>query len=148
MKTVTCSKERGIDGGKKVKGRKRHVVVDTMGNLISIIVHAANIHDTKGGCAVLKQAADKYSTIEGFSADAGYKKTALEFVKQVLGLKLEISEKIQDTFAIMPKRWVVERTFAWLGNYRRLSKDYEVTVQAAENMVRIAMLRLTLKKCV
>ena len=119
-----------------------------MGNLISIIVHAANIHDTKGGCAVLKQAADKYSTIEGFSADAGYKKTALEFVKQVLGLKLEISEKIQDTFAIMPKRWVVERTFAWLGNYRRLSKDYEVTVQAAENMVRIAMLRLTLKKCV
>jgi len=92
--------------------------VDTLGNLIAIVVHAANIHDTKGGREVLQQASEKYSTIEIFSGDEGYRKTALEFVEKVLGLKLHI-------FAILPKRWIVERTCAWLGNYRRPSKDYE-----------------------
>jgi putative transposase len=148
VKTVIDSEDIGFDGGKKVKGRKRHIVVDTLGNLIAIIVHAANIHDTKGGCEVLKQASEKHSTIEAFSGDAGYRKTALEFVENVLGLKLHISQKIKDVFAILPKRWIVERTFAWLGNYRRLSKDYEKLLISEENMVRIAMLRITARKCV
>lgn len=112
------------------------------------MVHAANIHDTKGGCAVLQQASEKHPKIKAFSADAGYRKTALEFVENVLGLQLHISEKIKDVFAILPKRWIVERTFAWLGNYRRLSKDYEKLVLSAENMVRVAMIRITIKKCV
>ena len=60
---------------------------------------------------------------------------------------MDISEKIKDTFAVLPMRWVVERTFAWLGHYRRLSKDYEILTRSAENMVRIAMLRLTVAKC-
>ena len=85
----------GFDGGKKVKGRKRHIVVDTLGNLIAIVIHAANIHDTKGGCEVLKQASEKCPTIEVFSGDSGYRKTALEFVENVLGLKLYISPYFQ-----------------------------------------------------
>ena len=69
-------------------------------------------------------------------------------MEQELGLKLHISKKIKDTFAVLPIRWIVERTFAWLGNYRRLSKDYEILTCSAENMVRIAMLRITVRKCI
>ncbi len=148
VKTVSASEQRGMDGGKKIKGRKRHIVVDTLGNLIHVIVHAANTHDTKARGEVLKAAAQKYQSLEAFSGDAGYRGTCVDFVEQVLGLKLHISEKITDRFAVLPMRWVVERTFAWLGNYRRLSKDYETLAMTAENMVRIAMLRITIAKCV
>lgn len=147
MKTASYNEDRGIDGGKKVKGRKRHIIVDTLGNLISIVVHAANIHDTKGGCRVTQQAARKHESIQGFSGDQGYRGTTVEFVENKLNLKMDISEKIKDGFAVLPMRWVVERTFAWLGHYRRLSKDYEILTRSAENMVRIAMLRLTVAKC-
>lgn len=128
---------------KKIKGRKRHIVVDIEGNLLSIIVHAANIHDTKGGCEVLARAKDKYPSIMGFSADQGYCKTALEYCEKVLKVPLNISKKIKEQFSILPKRWVVERTFAWLGNYRRLNKDLERIPATAENVVRIAMMKCT-----
>lgn len=121
-------------------------MVDTLGNLIQVIVHAANLHDTKSGVDVLKAAAEKYPTIAAFSGDAGYRGTAVEFVESVLKLKLHISQRIKDAFAILPKRWIVERTFAWLGSYRRLSKDYEILTRSAENMVRIAMIQITLSK--
>jgi putative transposase len=123
-------------------------VVDTLGNLIQVIVHAANVHDTKSATGVLQAAADKYPSLVAFSGDAGYRGTAVDFVESVLGLKLHISQRIQDTFAILPKRWIVERTFAWLGNFRRLSKDYEILTNSAENMLRIAMIQITLPKCV
>ncbi len=148
MKTVLPSTQRGFDGGKKTKGRKRHIVVDTLGNLIQVIVHAANIHDTKGGGDVLRAAVAKHPTLRAFSGDEGYRGTAVRFVEDTLGLKLHISKKIKDAFAILPMRWVVERTFAWLGHYRRLSKDYEILTLTAENMVRIAMLRIMLARCV
>ncbi len=131
-----------------MKGRKRHIVVDTLGNLIQVVVHAANIHDTIGGCNVRKGSAHKHASIKAFSGDAGYRGTAVDFVEQELNLKLHISKKIKDTFAVLPIRWIVERTFAWLGNFRRLSKDYEILTSSAENMVRIAMLRMTIRKCV
>ena len=148
VKTCAASDERGYDGGKKTKGRKRHIVVDTLGNLVQVIVHAANLHDTKAGCDVLKAAAEKHATIQAFSGDAGYRGSAVNFVETVLQLKLHISEKIKDAFAVLPVRWIVERTFAWLGNFRRLSKDYEILTASAENMVRIAMIQITLAKCV
>jgi transposase len=147
VKTAT-SEGRGYDGNKKTKGRKRHIVVDTLSNLVEVLVHAANEHDSKAGCDVLKRAAAKHASLEAFSGDAGYRGTAVDFVESALGLKLHISQKIKDAFAVLPKRWIVERTFAWLGNYRRLSKDFEILTQSAENMVRIAMIRITLAKCV
>jgi putative transposase len=146
IKTIYASDERGIDGGKKVKGRKRHIVVDTLGNLISVIVHAANVHDTVSGCNVLQAAAKKHTSLKAFSGDEGYRGTAVEFVENTLALKLHLSKKIKDAFAVLPIRWIVERTFAWLGNYRRLSKDYEKLTLTAENMVRIAMLRIMLTR--
>lgn len=148
VKTQYDSDERGIDGGKKVKGRKRHIVVDMLGNLLHVQVHAANLHDTIGGCEVLRRAAEKHPSLKAFSGDAGYRGTAVRFVEEQLGLILHISEKIEDGFAVLPKRWVVERTFAWLGAFRRLSKDVEILTATAENMIRIAMLKITLAKCI
>lgn len=145
-KTVAASEEIGIDGGKKVKGRKRHIVVDILGNLLHVAVHAANVHDTKAAPGVLERAAEKHPCIKAFSADAGYRGTAVDFVEQQLGLACHISTRIEDGFAVLPKRWIVERTFAWLGNFRRLSKDVEILTGTAENMVRIAMLKITLAK--
>lgn len=148
VKTQYASEARGIDGGKKVKGRKRHIVVDILGNLLHVSVHAANQNDTIAAGPVLARAAEKYPSIEAFSGDAGYRGTAVTFVDEVLGLVLHISMKIKDEWAILPKRWIVERTFSWLGHYRRLSKDVEILTATAENMIRIAMLKITLAKCV
>jgi len=145
-KTQYASKSVGIDGGKKIKGRKRHICVDTNGLLLNIKVHDANIHDTIGGLDVFAETIAKFPTIKGFSADAGYGGTSKKFVMEALNRIIEISRKIKDTFVVMPKRWVVERTFAWIGNYRRLSKDYEILTKVAENIFRIAMIRITLKK--
>lgn len=146
MKTIYASEERGIDGGKKVKGRKRHIIVDTLGNLLHVALHRANDHDSKAGVKVFERVAEKYRGIKAFSGDAGYRGTSVNYVDGVLKLKLNISTKIKDTFAALPIRWIVERTFAWMGNFRRLSKDVEILTGTAENIVRIAMLRLTLAK--
>lgn len=129
---------------KKTKGRKRHIVVDILGNLLHVKVHAANQHDTKAGCEVLNETSKKYSSIEAYSADAGYCGTAVNYVDHSMGLKLYISKKIKDKFAVLPKRWIVERTFAWIGNFRRLAKDFEILTERAENFVRIAMIKITL----
>jgi putative transposase len=147
-KTVLTLDGCGYDGGKKVKGRKRHIVVDTLGNLLAIVVHAANIHDTKSAHLVLSKAHKKYASIKAFSGDAGYRKSAVEFVERQLGLRMDISEKIKDEFAVLPIRWIVERTFAWIGNYRRLAKDFERLSKTVEAFVTIAMIRVTLRKCV
>jgi putative transposase len=129
---------------KKIKGRKRHIVVDILGNLLYIKVHAANIHDTKAACDVFDEVITKYPSIQAFSGDAGYCGTAVNHVDNEMKLKLHISKRITDTFAILPKRWIVERTFAWLGNFRRLAKDFEILTERAENLIRIAMIKITL----
>ena len=124
--------------GKKIKGRKRHIVTDTSGRLLKVKVHAANIHDTKGGGSVFEEAVKKYPSLKGASADEGYKGTFVDFVTKTLGKVVEISKKISVGWAVLAKRWVVERTFAWLNNFRRLAKDFEKSVSSAENMVIIA----------
>jgi len=133
-------------GEKKVKGRKRHICTDILGNLLEIQVHAANIHDTMKGGEVCEHTVDKYPSIKGFSADAGYRGTTVKFVEEVLGLSMEISQKIKDEFAILKKRWIVERTFSWLEGFRRLSKDFEILTASEENFIRIAMIKITLAK--
>jgi len=88
VKTQCASEERGIDGGKKVKGRKRHIVVDSQGHLLHVRVHAANLSDTKSACDVLEAAVDKHPFIDAFSGNAGYRGTAVEFTSKKLGLTL------------------------------------------------------------
>jgi len=133
-------------GGKKIKGRKRHIVVDTMGNMLSVVVHAANIHDTKSGINSAKKAFKKYPTIEKFCGDEGYRKSFEEAVLSELGLGVDISERIKPIFEVIPKRWVVERTFAWMNNSRRLAKDYEITTESEEAFVMISHLHTLLRR--
>ena len=133
-------------GEKKVKGRKRHIVTDTVGHMLHVSVHAANTHDTVAECNVFQKALGKYPSLKGVCADAGYRKTMEEFVRQILGKSIEISERISEKWAILPKRWVVERTFSWLNGYRRLAKDFEISISSAENYVMIAHSMLLLNR--
>ena len=146
VKTASSTHDKGFDGGKKIKGRKRHIAVDTLVNLLSVMVHAANIHDTKAGIFVAKKAFETYPSLKGFCADAGYRNTFEREVSEQLGLTVEISKKIQDiSWHILPKRWIVERTFAWLGWSGRLAKDFEQTNLSAENFVKLGYISQILK---
>lgn len=138
--------KRGIDGGKKIKGRKRHIVVDTIGNLLSIKVHAANIHDTKSGIEPAKIACKNYPTMEAFCGYAGYRKSFEKAILEQLGLSVHISKRIKPEFEILPNRWVVERTFAWSNNSRRLAKNFEVKTTHAENIFMISHLHTLIKR--
>jgi len=118
-----------------------------MGNILAIIVHAANVHDTKSGREVFLKALWKYPSVIGICADEGYKGTFFIFVTMFLGLICDISEKIVPKgWHVIPKRWRVERTFAWFGNSRRLSKDYEICSVYAENVCIISHLHTLLKR--
>ena len=138
VKTTSKSEQRGFDGGKKVKGRKRHILVDTIGNLLGVVVHAGNIHDTKVGILVVNKVMKIYPSIQAISADAGYRKTFEKDVLDNYDIPVDISTKINGEWKIIPKRWIVERNFAWMNNFRRLTKDFEITVKSAESFVKIA----------
>jgi len=131
---------------KKTKGQKRHIVTDVMGHLLAVTVHAANIHDTVVGVDVLKKALGIHSSIKGVCADAGYRKT-FELAAVRLGLSVDISERIKpDGWEVLPKRWRIERTFAWMNGSRRLSKDYEIRSASAAAMVMISHISTIIKR--
>ena len=110
-----------------------------MGNLLAVVVHAANIHDTKAGILPAELAVGRYPSIEKFCADMGYRGTFVLDVDEFLGRGVDISEKIKPgEWEKLPWRWVVERTFSWLNNSRRLSKDYEITTASAEAVIKIS----------
>lgn len=118
-----------------------------MGNLLAVVVHAANIHDTKSGIEPAKLAFDRYPSIQRFCADAGYRGTFVSNIDEVLGLGVDISIKIKPhEWEKLPWRWVVERTFGWLNHSRRLSKDYEITTDSEEAIIKIAHLHTLLKR--
>jgi putative transposase len=118
-----------------------------MGNLLAVVVHAANIHDTKSGIEPAKLAFERYPSLTRFCADAGYRGTFVLEVDELLGLGVDISEKIKPhEWEKLPWRWGVERTFSWLNNSRRLSKDYEITTASAEAIVKISHLHTLLNR--
>lgn len=121
-------------------------MTDTEGNILAVKVHAANIHDTKSGCKVIVEALKRYATLKCFSVDKGYRGTTFEYVKNELKKDIEIPKKKESSWKVQPKRWIVERTFAWLGCCRRLSKDFEKLVKSAENMIRVAMIYILLRR--
>ena len=128
--------------GEKTKGHKRHIVTDTMGNLLAVVVHATNIHDIKAGIIEAKRAVEKYPSIQRFCADAGYHKTFEKNVAELLGLSVDVSKRITSEWQAPPKRLVVERTLAWMNNSRRLSKDYEISVLSTQAMCMISSFRV------
>ena len=149
VKTTEAGGERGYDAGKKVKGRKRHIVVDTLGNLLEIVVHAADIQDRDGAKLVLtKLSQATQETLKKIWADGGYRGQLIDWVHKHLDAVLEIVERDPQHkgFQLLPRRWVVERTFAWLGRYRRLSKDYERNTKHSEGMIYLASIHTLLKR--
>lgn len=149
VKTTEAGGQRGYDAGKKVAGRKRHIVVDTVGNLLAVVVHAANIQDRDGARLVLtKLTASTQAAIKRIWADGGYRGQLVEWVHETLKAVLEIVERdpALKYFQVLPRRWVVERTFAWLGRYRRLSKDYERCTAGSEGVIYIASIHTMLRR--
>ena len=150
VKTTEAGGERGFDGGKNINGRKRNVISDTIGNLLAVVVNAASTDDRIGAKeAFAKLSVDTISSLQKLWADGGYRgEDFLNWVHEVLQSALEITYRPPNTkgFVVVPVRWVVERTLAWLGRYRRLSKDYEHCTKSSEGMIYVASIATMLKR--
>jgi putative transposase len=174
--TGVGGEERGYDGGKKVKGRKRHLLVDTEGLVLKAKVHSAKVMDRDGVEPLLKRTDGQFPRLKYLWLDAGYKGKGKEWVEKALGWSVEVVqhppkiapqemlrrwarewakegvaidwEKLLPPrgFRVLPRRWVVERTFSWLGQNRRMSKDYERLTQTSEVFILVVMIRLMVKR--
>ena len=132
-----------------MKGRKRHLVVDTEGLLLAVAVHPANLQDRDGARLVLARLGDRFPRLQHLWADAGYTGPKLgDWVRETTDWTLEIVRRAEPGagFQVLPRRWVVERTFAWLGRHRRLSKDYEGRPDTTEAWIHAAMTGLMLRR--
>lgn len=149
VKTTESGGIRGYDAGKKVLGRKRHIVVDTIGLLFGVVVHAADIQDRDGAPAVLASIRKTCPWLRHVFADGGYAGPKLRGALERLGeWTLEIVKRsdVAKGFELLPRRWVVERTFAWLGRCRRLAKDWEKSIASSEAWINVAHIRLTARR--
>ena len=154
VKTSAGGEQRGVDVHKQTPGRKRHIIVDTLGLLLMVLVHSASVQDGRGGHLTLQKLFDtikhsvhnRWCRLKLIWADGAYASIVKDVRKQ-FGWSLDIvrrSDKAKG-FEILPHRWIVERTFGWLGRYRRLSRDFEHTVSSSESVVYIASIRRMLK---
>jgi putative transposase len=117
--------------------------VDTLGLVVDLAVHAGDVQDRDGAEIVLSQIAGRFGRLKKLWADGGYAGDLVKYVKRWYGRVIEIVKRSDlGKFVVLPKRWIVERTFAWLSKYRRLSKDYESNPQSSESMIRLAMINL------
>ena len=151
VKTASPTSERGFDAGKKVTGRKRHVLVDTLGLVWLLLIHPANLQDRTGARLLLAGLTTYCLRLRLIWADGAYAGALVKWVAQLrqrAPLRLEIVKRSDDAkgFVVLPKRWIVERTFGWLGRSRRLCKDYETQVPHSQAMVLIAMSHLMLRR--
>ncbi len=140
---------KGFDGGKLVNGIKRHLAVDIMGNVLMVIVTAANVGDRDGLKLLLEQMYVQFIKLIKIIVDGGYSGAGLAlWVKNCFNWTLEVVNKLagQVGFEVLPKRWIVERTFGWLSKYRALSKDYEHHYQNSESMVYLVMMHINLRR--
>ena len=147
VKTTERGGVRGFDGHKRVKGRKRHILVDTLGLPIACRVEPANISDRRAGSLLLSGLGPLLPDIHTVIADAGHESRKL--ARQIMcedGWKLQITKRRQRAFKITGLTWIVERSFAWLGRNRRFSKDFEYMVQTSEIMIDIAAIRIMLNR--
>jgi putative transposase len=131
-----------------VKGRKRHLAVDTLGLILVVVVHSAGIQDRDGAKLVFEQLRGAFPRLRRIWADGGYAGQLVDWVLAFAGWILEIVQRSAEAtgFVVLPKRWIVERTLGWLSKYRRLSKDYEETCRSSEAWIRLAMIHLMVRR--
>jgi putative transposase len=160
VKTTDRGGEHGYDGGKKVNGRKRHLLVDTLGLGLKVKVHAADIADREGARLLLEPLKGMFTRLQQLWADMGYQGQVLDWIRTYLGWNVEVVKRPSKwgrypidvepppmpAFTVLPRRWVVERSFAWLGRCRRMSKDYEYLTASSEALIYAAMSRLLLRR--
>jgi putative transposase len=148
LKPLPVGGTRGFDSGKLVKGRKRHLLVDTVGLLIAVVVTAASVSENEGAKLLFKRLRGSAKKLRLIWVDGGYKAGLFTWVTARFPFCLQqvLRSGEQKGFCVLPRRWVVERTFAWLSNCRRLSKDYELLTQTSEALIYIAMTRLMLRR--
>src|SRR3954469_22687964 len=153
VKTTEQGGPRGKDAHKKVSGRKRHLVVDTLGMVMSAAVHSAGIQDRDGAKLVLRKMVGRFPRLKKILADGIYNGGIAEWAKELGGWIFELvirpkeeDEEEKKKFKVLKWRWIVERTFAWLGRYRRMSKDYERTQESSESWIYLAMTHLMLRR--
>src|ERR1700677_478300 len=151
VKTPDQAGERGYDAGKKIKGRKRHVAVDVLGLVLAIMITPAAVQDRDAAKTLIKGLVDLFGRLQIIWADGGYLGALVNWVKQLRPygkLKLEIVRRCDQVkgFKVLPKRWIVERTFGWFFKSRRLCRDYEVRLDHSEAMLRICMIRIMVRR--
>ena len=132
-----------------MKGRKRHIVTDTMGFLLSCIVHEANVQDRDGARTTIDEVLERFPSLRHFFADGGYRGEALaEFIGGYDERTIEITKRPDgaEGFVVIARRWVVERTFAWLNRCRRLAKDWEASIESAEAWVYVASIPMIARR--
>lgn len=131
-----------------MNGRKRHVVVDTLGMVLAVVVHAASVQDRDGAKLVLEKLKGRFPRLRKIWADGGYAGKLVEQMRRFGRWVLEIVKRPEGSkgFTVLPKRWIVERTFGWFGRYRRMSKDYEQLPTSSENMIYLLMIRLMARR--
>ena len=139
---------RGFDAGKRINGRKRHIVVDTIGLMLVVMVSAASVQDRNGGESILGRLHRALGSVRHVFADGGYQGALIELAKRSWEIVVEVVKKPADQlgFAVLPRRWVVERTFSWLMRWRRLVRDYERLPETHEAMLHVAMIGLMLNR--
>ena len=149
VKTTESGGPKGYDVGKKISGRKRHIVTDTSGFLVGLLIHTADIQDRDGAVPLLASIRRLYPWLRHVFADGGYAGQKLVAAMSMLGnwtLQIVKRSDMAKGFVLLPRRWVVERTFAWLNRNRRLAKDFETSIASAEAWTLIASIRLMLQR--
>ena len=151
VKTPDQAGDRGYDAGKKIKGRKRHVAVDVLGLVLAIMITPAAVQDRDAAKTLIKGLVDLFGRLQIIWADGGYLGALGRWVKRLRPygkLKLDIVRRCDQVkgFKVLPKRWIVERTFGWFFKSRRLCRDYEVRMDHSEAMLRICMIRLMVRR--
>ena len=147
VKTTEAGGPRGFDAGKKINGRKRHLLTDTLGLPLRLVVHPASIQDRDGLGLVCARIRRRFPWLQHLFADAGYQGEVAVGVAARERLRLEIVKRPRDAegFHLLPRRWVIERTFAWLGRNRRLAKDFERLIDTTTAMAVLAIIQLLMR---
>lgn len=145
VKGIEIIENSGYDAGKKIKGRKRHLLTDTQGLIVNAVVHSARIQDREGAKLLLNRSKNLLDSIEKIFVDGGYTGKLIAWVKEKYDIVLEVVKRSElHTFVVLPKRWIIERTNAWVSKARRLTKDYEKKVRNQESMIYVRMIQLML----